>query len=484
MKKAFLSYLQYETIYFSFLFIIILLLFRNAFTIDFFLDDYFFLKVGKADSIMDFMTFFSPFKDYFFRPIPTEMFYFLINLFNRNLLFAHGIVFLTFFLGLVFLYKCSIFITKNKYASYLFTGMYAVHFTHVFQLYQVATAIEIALFTFLVVSFYLFLKKKYILSGMFFIFALLSKETAVLYPLALVIYLAVSKARKRNNKIVGVFFLLALLFILIYKYGTSHVVSIDTYAIQWNLRLITNNIIWYTLWGMGIPNFVPNYIKSIIFAPLPDFWNLFTSTEIKLYFYLLIFYFMLLASIISTTLSSSKEKIKKYIIPVALLLFFFMMFISPTLPIIHRWMVRLTLPLIFLVGIQSFVIYKGLMQKGLIKSLSVIAVVMFVFINYLGTQIHESSGLFLLNSETVKNSRSYFKTHKNEMVGYNRIYFVDSSKNALLESRNFKNLFHGQDFIPFVIGDKNIKVLYDYETQIIPQHTYVIDSREVLRLYE
>jgi hypothetical protein len=63
-------------IFFIILFAYIFIVFRNAFKVEFYVDDYFFLKIGHANDFKSFINFFSPFKDYFYRPIPTELFYF------------------------------------------------------------------------------------------------------------------------------------------------------------------------------------------------------------------------------------------------------------------------------------------------------------------------------------------------------------------------------------------------------------------------
>ncbi len=471
-----------QLIFFISLFVGVFVLFFNAFSIDFFLDDFFFLRVGHANNVFDFIKFFSPFKDYFYRPIPTEVFYYFINIINENLFISHFVVFLFYFAGLIFLYKSTFEITKKNMFSFLFTAMYAIHFTHVFQLYQLATFIEIALFTFLAASFYFLLAKKYVISIILFILALMSKETAVLFPFALVIYLF-STMQLKNKKslfLIGSYFFLSLLFIIVYKYGTSHVVAIDIYKLQPSPQLIINNAVWYFLWSLGLPNFVPNYIKSIFLQPPPEFFDVLKSKEIRNYFSLLIIYYSLFISVACIYFLKTKKRKKDL-----LLLFFlfscFILFISPTLPIVHRWMVRLTLPLIFITAFQAYILYKTYFRGYMLRVISIFLLLLYFTWNYSGVRIHESSGLFLLNSRIVKNVRTYFALHREEIMKRKIIYFAETTPSAWGGTKELKNILHGENFAYYFFPNQKITVIYAHEQSKIPPHAYVIESDDILK---
>lgn len=469
-------------VYFTPLFLFVIFFFRNAFSIDFFLDDFFFLKIGKASNFFNFLHFFSPIKDYFYRPIPTESFYFLINSFHQNLFLAHVTVFIVYFIGLYFLYKTAFFLSKKRMLSYIFVGMYAINFVHVFQLYEVATCIEIALFTFLTASFYFFLRNKFIISIFFFICALMSKETSVLYPFFLSAWVLKKEFRqKKNIYMILLCFLIAAIFVLVYKYGTSHVVSIDIYAIQWkNPRLMINNLMWYFLWSLGVPNFIPDYVKSILLQPLPDFWNLFKSQEVTSYLYLFILYYSLLTPVAAILFLKQKRNIRNIYFAVFIIFFGFVLFISPTIPIIHRWMVRLTLPLLFIIFVQSYIIYKAYISGKMLRIAAVALLLLYIGLSRVGTQLHESSGLFLLDSHIVQNARIYFAKNKQAVGQFQIIYFVDSQKSAWGGSEELKNMFHDSDFANvFFPGQKKI-IQYNFDTMTIPKHAFVVESNDIL----
>lgn len=472
-----------EIIFFGFLFTFILLLMKGAFAVDIYVDDFFFFKISKANSIPEFLNFFSPFRDYFYRPIPTELYYFLLNKFNQNLILAHSISFSTYFIGLIFIFKSTKFISKNLLFSYLFTFIYAINFTHVFQLYQLNTYQEICLLTFLSISFYLFISKKWVLSLLFYVFALMSKETAILFPVLIIGYelFKTRKVEKRHLKIFLPFLIVSIIFIIFYYLSSLNVSEIDTYKIILSPKLIINNTIWYLLWSMGVPNFIPNYIQSIFFKPLPEFWNLMTSSQIKHYFYLLIIFYSLFFPLFISVILKQKKLAIRYLSLILILLFFFLLFLSPTIPIIHRWMVRLTVPLLFISAVYALVIYLGLKQDRFLKSISVMVLSLYVVISIVGIRIHESSGLFEMNSSTIRNARSYFKDYRQSINKFNTIYFVDTSKYDFGGSEEIKNMLGGDFFVDTFFPDKKINIIYGHENKIIPPHSFVISSDDILK---
>lgn len=471
----------FQLIFFTSLFVFLIFIMKNAFSVDFFLDDFFFLKVGKADSIIEFINFFSPIKDYFYRPIPTELFYLIINLTQQNLFIAHSIVFIFYFIGLIFLFKSSEILTKNRTFSYIFIFIYAISYTHVFQLYQLATFIEIALFTFLSISFYFYLKKKYLLSFLFFIFALMSKETAVLFPILLFLYEVIFNRKIKKHMIlrISLLFIISAIFVLIYKHATSSVLVLENYKIIMDPKLILNNSIWYLLWGLGIPNFVPNYIQSIFFKPTPDFWNLLSDDRIRFYFYILILYYSLLIPLILIIIYRAKRNAYKLISALILLGVLFFIFLAPTIPTIHRWIVRLTIPMIFISAIYAVIIYLSYKRGGFVRFVSLITIILYFVLSSISITIHEQSGLFLMNSQTIKNFRSHLTKNEEAIKNFNTIYFVSSSDKNYGGSIELKNMLGSYYFTDTFFPNENKIIIYGHDERFIPRHSFVIESKDI-----
>jgi hypothetical protein len=471
-----------ETILFLLLCITVFFLFKKAIHIPFILDDFFFLNLGHAENISEFVQFFSPFKGIFYRPLTTESFYFLVNTFQQNVVLAHTIPFLFFFIGLYFLYKILYFLTRNTVFSFIFLFLYAIHFTHVFQLYMLNTFQEVALFMFLSLSTYSFLSKKYVISILAFIGALMSKETAIVYPGLLLLYsfYKYRLASYKNYRILILYFCLSIVFFFIYKYGASQVEEIAIYKIQLNPKLIVNNIQWYLLWSLGLPNFYPNYTKSILSIPSADFWNLLNYQDYKIYFYSLVsFYTLFLVSIIYYFLRFPK-KIWFSCLLIILAGIGFLLFILPVLPIIHRWMVRLTIPLIFIAGVQAYFIYQFYISGKILQFFAIVLLLLYSIFNYVGIPIHESSSLIFLEADIVTNTQKYFTQHRDKILERKVLYFKDKKDSPFGGSKKLELTFHNQDFLNYYFPHKNLKAVYGFRTSQIPKGAYVISSDDLI----
>lgn len=468
-------------VFFSFLFFSIILLFHNAFNMHFMSDDFSFYKVSQASNIKEFLNFFIPNKPYFFRPIPTEVYYFIIRASGTNFLLGHIIGFLTYFAGLYFLFKVSLKLTKKEDLSYLFTFMYGISFIHVFQLYMFNTFQEICLFTFLIAAFYFYLSKRLLPSFILFLLALLSKETAILFPVALVA-LEIYKNRYRISWIKKVipFAITSAIFLIIYKAGVSGVEQIEIYKIHLSPSLVINNFAWYSFWSIGFPNFLPNYVQSILLKPLPEFWNVLNLETIRTYFYALIFYSIFLVATFVLYATSTK-KIKETIVIGLGAGILFTIFIFPTLPIIHRWMVRLTIPLIFLIFFEAYLIYSSYVSRQtLLKLSSVILFSIYIYINLIGTGIHESSGLFLRANNIFIASRDFYDKNRTAINKSGKLYFVDSDFDSANGSKLLKETYHNQDFLAFFFPKNNVKAYFDFEEKKIPKGSFVVESKDLI----
>jgi len=146
--------------------VLVFFFFINAFKINFFKDDFFFLQISHVHDLKGFLNFFSPIRTYSYKPLASEVFYFFIR---NNIFIGRLIVFVTYLTGLCFLYRSIFFLSKNSLLAKLTVFLYAISFVHVFQLYWLATYQEVVVFAALTISFYLFLQKN-IIQVSFFIY--------------------------------------------------------------------------------------------------------------------------------------------------------------------------------------------------------------------------------------------------------------------------------------------------------------------------
>ncbi len=470
-----------DFLFFGLLFAAIFAFFNGAFKINFFSDDFFFLKISRISSLLEFLNFFNPFKGYFYRPLSTEVFYWLIGAFNSNLLMAHGIVLLTYFIGIYYLYRSLIAVTRNKVLSQCAVVLFALNFTHVFQLYWLATFQEVLLFATLCASFYLFVKQRFALSSLFFICALLSKETALMFPFFLALFLGTKKEYRTRKHLlyVGLTGILFVLFLLIYKYNIAQVAQIQTYAITLTPRLMINNLLWYFLWGIGLPNFMYLYVTSIFRPPLPEFWNLFRISEFKIYFPLVAAYLACCAAVSLYVFVKEKKKLLYWS---AFSMTSFFIFLIPFLPILHKWMVRLAVPLIFLSLFQGYILSRLFKGKFFARSFFYCIFALYLVWNFYAVRLHESSSLYQLEARFVNNADKYFAKNKNTILKHNVIYIRDDPKGtAWGGSKKLKVTFHDQDFLDYYFPGAPLTAVYDFEATLIPKGSYIVPSSDLLK---
>ncbi|MCL4364300.1 hypothetical protein M1328_03615 [Patescibacteria group bacterium] len=464
---------------FPLLFLLVVFFFKNAFSMGFFGDDYFFLKISKVNYIADFFNFFSPAKSYFYRPIPTELFYYVVNLSKGNLFISHLMVFTVYFIGLYFSYLSIFKLTRNKPLAQLTIVLYAINFVHVFQLYQLSTFQEIAFYAFLSLSLYFFIETKYLLSTFFFVLGCMSKETAVLFPLFIIYLFFFSKKISSAKKYVFLFALISIVFAFIYKFGVNSVIAIDTYKIQFNPRLGLNNLLWYILWSLGFPNFLPDYFTSIFKKPIPEFWKVLANNQIKIYLIIVLIYLVILLVALILLVLKKRQLLKQFFVYFSVSAFSFILFISPTLLIFHKWMVRLTVPLIFTVFIEAYLILSLIKNKGIYRIVGWSLIIIYFFISWFGIAIHESSSSYMLERSIYKNASLYFKNHYQNISQSRYIYFQDPlTKNfdPWGGSQKLKVSFGDQNFLDYFFPGKNLKAIYEFENKKIPTNSAIIES--------
>lgn len=470
--------LKKSSIFFTCLFLYLIYVFRRAFTINFFQDDYFFLKISRIKNAGDFLRFFSPIREYSYKPLATEVFYFILHLFRENVFAGRLIVFVFYFIGLIFLYKI-VKLLINDLTAKVTVFIYGASFIHVFQLYWFATFQEVAVFAFLCISFYLFLKNKHLLSAVFFILSLFCKETAALYAPFLVLYTLVFS--KEKIKKLPIFIAAAFVFWLLYRYSLNFVTALDNYKMIWNPKLLVNNGIWYFLWGAGLSNFLPDYFRSIFSSPIATFWKILEIPYSKVYFFSLALYLILFGLCLIYYIFTKKRNNKWLLI---YLFFNFFVFLGPILFFIHKWMIRLTEPLIFIALIEGLVIYQMLANKNKVfKYTGVILLILYGVWNFFGVAVHEISSTYVFENNVYLKTKSYFVKNKPEILKHDVIYLKDTTHNlpkGWNGSEKLINSFAEGSFIDHFVPEKRMKVIFGFQDKNIPEDAYVINSNDLL----
>ena len=211
----------------------------------------------------------------FYRPLTTQLYYFVLYpLFGLHALGYHIISFLFFVALVLLMYVLSLKLTKNKTTALLTAAFYAFSSSN---LTRLAWSVQIqelgfGLFTMsCVIAWIYYLEKKHakflIFSVVFFIFSLMSKETAVVVPLILgIVTIILIKPLKKIIKYIlplGLFFILLLPYLYL-RFIVMGVSTGDHYFTAVSIQSIINTLLWFVLWAIGLPE---ELVNLQIFGP-------------------------------------------------------------------------------------------------------------------------------------------------------------------------------------------------------------------------
>jgi hypothetical protein len=441
-----------------------ILLFFRSLTSFYTHDDFFLLKISNAKSFSDFIGFFnliqSPEGLGMYRPLAMQSFYLLARLFDLNPLPLHIISFLTLF-GIIYLvYLITTKLTNNVPLSLFTAFLYAVSSSHFSHLYFLGVYQELAVALFILLSVYFFAKyldgglKEYVLSFLFFILALLSKETAVITPVLFVLvclYRKVLGSKQNWDKLPKavlpmIFLLGGYLYLRFNYYGFPQG---DSYVIDISPRIL-NTLFWYGMWSFNMPEMLVDFIGpgfDINIAPLLT-WK--TYILISLISFVLI---VILAGISKLIILKRDKKLIQHV------LFGILWFVITLTPVViypwHKFSYYLTLPLFGVVFVLASVCI--LSKNKIITSL----VVFFWIIGSVSNLILlQKTHWIIRGSQISENVYQYFS--ELDIKG-KRIVFYDTLEDAnspWIPSQTIKDTLSDDDF--FLVFFPEVKSV-DYQ---------------------
>jgi len=450
----------------------------GAYRTFYFSDDFKFLAASRQ---FDLFAFFSPIRTTFYRPLPTEFFYFFLQRFPLPMFTGHIFVFFVFLLGVYFLYKTISLITKSKEIAFFSSILYLFHFSHVYQLYWFATFQEVAQFTLLVCSLYFILNKKFSISLGLFILALFSKEQALLFPFITLFFYYVK--HKKIYPLFIIYIILDCIFIALHIYVNSRMPILPEYVIHLSPKLFINNALWYGLWSMGFPAMMSDYMRSIFSLPFGDFWNYFSSLSFKIYFFGMLGYLILFISSVVYLFFQVKKERKFTLTYIGINIILFLFFLLPVLPIAHKWMVRLTIPLIFVSLIEGLIL-SMLWNKKISKGVAVVLLGLYLVWNYFGIKQHEIISTYTLESSITINAEKIF-ANKQRFDTCKIIYIKDPAQMKMGSwdgSEKIALTLSGDSFLSYYFPKRNnMQVFYEYKTRTVPKGSCIVDAAEFIK---
>ncbi len=311
-------------------------------------DDWFHLRITQIDSPQQLLNFFSfsqnPQTASFYRPLSTQVFFFIFqNFFGLNSVayYLFGLGLFTYILYLIKKLSERFLPSTIDYLPSIIYGLSVSNFTRV---YFVSAYQELFMVIFSLLSIINF-KSKPKLSLLYFVLALMSKETAIVLPalifllnskdkksLASTIYdLPVRQAGLRSTILISVVFLYFRLFHFGLAAGDSYI---------WNFApdKFANTLMWYILWSFGAPELLVDYVGSGL-KLMPRLF-----TDYKYWWPFIVFP---LTTIIASSSYLLLRNFKKLNLYFWIFIAFFVISLSPVLFLpSHKFALELGLPLV------------------------------------------------------------------------------------------------------------------------------------------
>ncbi len=353
------------------IFLIVLGLYFPVFSLYFSQDDFFHLKMSQAESIGDFLGFFSPKNPYgysFYRPLTTQVYLFGIRfLFGLQPLFFHLVAFVFFLANLLLVFKIVERIVRNRNLGFLAAFLYAINASNLGSLAYIAVFEEIGMTFFFFLSFWFYLqKKKWAL--LTFILALLSRETAIIFPLLLIFY-EWMLGKKEWQKTFPFWLILFLYGFLRIGMGLPNA---SVYQSVFSLNKICNSFFWYLLWGVGLPEMLVDFVGPG-FEISPNLFNWYRTEMTIILGASLLFLFLAVVAISKLPKKNYKKEI-----------FLVVWFLATLLPVVfwpwHKFSYYLTVPLLGLLGF-IIVLLKNLPKFLMALTVFLLAVISLTTIN-------------------------------------------------------------------------------------------------------
>lgn len=499
-----------------------LILYFPSFFVFFTHDDFFHLFISDANNLGDFFDFLNIFEKPwgygFYRPVTTQFFYFLgRHFFNLNQVLMHTFAY-SFFLSLIYLvYKFTYLITRSEDISRITVILYATSSIHFMSLYFLGAFQEVGMAFFVLTSIIFYLSSKpiksygYLLSLLLFIFALASKETAIVTPFLMTIagiYIGLKNIKRiKNHQIYGVFVFqlkkaipfFAVLFLYLYlRVSFYGFVRGDSYVWDFSPRVI-NTLFWYGLWSFNMPEMLVDFIgPGLKINPnLFKYWSgsiipIFAISGFLMAITAVMFlkkisksYSLLNSSAKSTDFSPRMKQESMLVDKILwalsrgrLLIFLAIWFLISISPVIflpyHKFSYYLTLPII------AFGIYLAYLIKDLRKIYLYVFIFLWVLGSFLTLELGRKTHWVPRGAKTAERVDAYFRKNISEFNKYSTIVFIDTENDNKLPWRP-------SEIVKISLSDQNyFNVFYPgqfnvyYGSDNLPEGVFKIEARQFI----
>lgn len=364
-------------------------------------DDFIFLYISKAQTFSQFLNFFNPFATFpdffFYRPLTTQVFYFINqSLFGLNPSPSHIEGLILHLVNSILFFFIIKKIWRNTKVAFLAALFFTISAAHFLSLYYIAAFQEIGRIFFIFLSIFLFLDyldtKKYLIylgSLIAFLLALLSKETSLVAPL---LFLPIEIIRRKEECILKIvksilkpvipFLVIIVAYSIIRFLGFRSVFNEGSYDIA-SLFEIFQNLKWFLLWSFGLPEVISSWPSL---KPL----SLLQFGETLPYGYLVLSLFILLLITISINLFFRIQYLSKKILIASLVIF--LISLGPVL-ILHQHSYPQYIDLAFLgfLPILAWLLYPLTQDKLIFKITGFLGIILFILLQLTSLKLSEKT---------------------------------------------------------------------------------------------
>jgi len=440
-------------------------------------DDWFHLRLVQINSWQEFLNFFSFEKTdqsaAFYRPIPTQLFFFVFyKLFGLNSIFYFGFGLILF--GLI-IWNLIKFLEELKFKEkviWITTLVYGLSASNFARINFVSAYQELFMGLLVLLGLKFYIKKNWWFV-ILFVLALMSKETAIIFGgLMLLIDWKLKENPFKKLKYYLAIILLSGIY-LILRMWVFKTVEGESYIWDFGLKKALNTTMWYGFWSIGIPEFMVDYVGSglkIVPKFFMDFgiWAKIFLGEIGI----------LLVSILGlkiTKIKLIKKNWKKFVWGI-------LFFGISLLPVIflpwHKFSHALTLPLIGMA-----VILGEIYELNKNKILKIMFLVAFLALNLSSIYNLNQRHYSVTRGEISRKVFEYFEKNYPEYPENKNFVFVNDTSPEAKQWGSSKQIAYAlsiSDFFKVFYKNKNIKVYYEDLDSNIPENSIKLSSKMFL----
>lgn len=413
-------------------------------------DDWFHLRITQITSFQQFLNFFSfshtAQSAAFYRPLSTQVFFYIFqSLFGLVSWSYYLFVLCCFGYSLYLLYQFAIRQLNSHIHAKIAVLIYGVSVSNFTRIYFLSAFQEISLVIFSLLSLLYFPKSK-VKGVMFFVLALLSKETAIILPILLLIF---NYRDLKKNTIAFLWLFTISLIYLFFRFKVFGLAVGDSYL--WNLSpyKAANTLMWYILWSFGAPELLVDYVGSGL-KLVPKFYTDY-----------LVWWKSILIPLFGTLLAATVLVVKKFKeVDTRLLsyVFFFLISISPVLFLpSHKFALELGLPL---VGFSLAIAW--LFPKKL-SILSYIFLSFYLILNILMNCLTYTRHYSVSRGEISSKVYSYLVKNYPSPPEFSYFEFINDTEDygpAWGQSKQISQALSGSDFFRVFYRSPGFKVYY------------------------